>query len=90
MAGLLEQKSNKNRNKMVSKNISGQSKEYAALTRNHWNHKHWALRRGNVTFSARVKSISSMRREKHYGLGRSKAHTGRSREIKSKQEVWMK
>lgn len=49
-----------------------------------------STRRGNVTFSALVKSISSMRREKHYGLGWSKAHTGRSREIKSKQEVWMK
>lgn len=71
MAGLLEQNSNKNRKKVVSKNTSGQSREYAALTRNHLNHKHWALRRENVTFSAVhvVKSISSMRREMHYGLG---------------------
>lgn len=59
MAGLLEQKSNKTRKKVVSKNINGQSREYAALTRNHWNHKHWALRRGDVTFSARVKASAA-------------------------------
>lgn len=46
--------------------------------------------RGCHIFST-SKSISSMRREKHHGLGWSKAHTGRSREIKSNRRCgWSK
>lgn len=51
----------KKRKKVVSKNIRGPSR--VILTRHHWNHKHWATRRWNVTFPAEFKSISS------YGLG---------------------
>lgn len=61
-------------------NISGPSREYAILTSQQWKQKHWTPRRGNVTFPAVVKSVRTM----------VQAHTGKSTEIKSKQEAWMK
>lgn len=72
---------NKNRKKLVSKNISGPGREYALLTRHHWKHKPWTTRRGDVTFPAVVKSISN--REALYGSGWSKMHREKSKESRN-------
>ena len=65
---------------MVSKNISGPSREYATLMRHHGKHEHQATGSGNVSFPAVVKGISS--RKAHHGPGRSALHRGRYKESK--------